>query len=114
MVAGPEDILPGGGQDSETDRDPLYVGDHVQDVTDDDDEKTMVVVEVTAHQSNEYRLEGANRTVADVNPEFDETDDVVEVVYPDRTTKTIDSLKRYAFPRGRLKRVTAVHDVRGE
>ncbi|WP_265112251.1 hypothetical protein [Halosolutus halophilus] len=129
-VAGPEGVLTDGGEDSHAepaetqlrmadgagdgDRGPLYVGDHVHDVTEDDDEKTMVVVETTPHNADEYRLEGTNKTVADVNPEFDPKDDVYEVVYPDRTTKSIETLKRYAFPRSRLERVASVHDVGGE
>ncbi|WP_265109154.1 hypothetical protein [Halosolutus halophilus] len=129
-VAGPEGLLTDGGEDSHTeptetplpmadgagddDRDPLHVGDHVQDVTEDDDEKTMIVVETTPYIADEYRLEGTNKTVADVNPEFDPTDIVYGIVYPDRTTKSIETLKSYAFPRGRLERVAAVHDVGGE
>ncbi|WP_265108209.1 hypothetical protein [Halosolutus halophilus] len=128
-VAGPEGVLTDGGEDSHAeptetqlpmadgagdDLEPLHVGDHVQDVTEDDDEKTMVVVETTPHTADEYRLEGTDKTVADVNPEFDPTDDVYEVVYSDRTTRSIETLKRYAFPRSRLERVAAIHDVGGE
>jgi len=89
----------------------LHVGDHVQDR--DDPGATMVVVELPPHEVGEYRLEGTAKTVADVNPDYSADDDVVEIVYPERTTSVMANLKRYAFPRSRLERVAPVHESEG-
>jgi len=86
----------------------LHVGDHVQDRSDPG--VTMVVAELPPHEAGEYRLDGTAKTVADVNPDYPDDDDVVEIVYPERTTAAIGNLKRYAFPRSRLECVAAIHD----
>lgn len=85
-----------------------FVGDHVTD-REDDDEKTMVVTETTSYRADEFRLEGTEKTVADVNDPQYANDPVVNVVYPDRTDSTIHPLKEYAFPAGRLEITASVH-----
>lgn len=96
--------VPDGGQTQ-----PVRVGDHVTDAEEDDD-VTMVVVERTGHTATEYRLDGSQKTVADVNPGYPATDDVVEVVYPQRETERLADLKQYAFPESRLQVTAPVHD----
>lgn len=88
---------------------PVRVGDHVED-REEDERATMVVVERTDHTAREYRLEGSSKTVADVNEDYPATDDVVEVVYPERETERMGDLKPYAFPVSRLQVTAPVHD----
>jgi len=94
----------------ETIEDPsVRIGDHVTD-REEDEGATMVVVERTSHTASEYRLDGSQKTVADVNPGYPATDDVVEVVYPQRETERLADLKQYAFPESRLQVTAPVHD----
>ena len=91
-----------------TDREPIDVGDHVQDR--DDPDTTMVVVGLDTLQADAYELDDGGPTVADVNPEYPPNDDVVEVIYPQRTDLELEGKKRYAFPKSRLEVVSRVHD----
>lgn len=90
--------------------DPLYVGDHVQDKTDPD--ATMLVANLDTLSADAYELEDG-LTVADVNTEYPANQDVVEVVYPQRTDLTLEEKDRYAFPRSRLELVESIHDRGG-
>ncbi|WP_436344480.1 hypothetical protein [Natronorubrum sp. FCH18a] len=123
-VAGAEGVRADGGEDNVhasriaeqlamadgegKDREPIDVGDHVQDEQDPD--ATMVVVGFDTLQADAYELGDGGPTVADVNPEYPATDDVIEVVYPQRTDLKLEGKKRYAFPRSRLEVVGRVHD----
>lgn len=94
---------------------PLHVGDHVHDC-EADDERTMLVTATPVKKADEYVIDGEDKdglkaTVADYNEDYPSDDVVVEVVYPGRTDVALDGAKRYAFPRSRLARVAAVHDV---
>lgn len=102
-------LADGGGDDEGLD--PLYIGDHVQDREDPD--ATMVVVGMDTLQADAYELGDGGPTVAEVNPEYPPTDDVVECVFPNRTDMDIDK-KRYAYPRARLERIASVHSDEGE
>lgn len=95
--ADPGDLGPG----------PLDVGDHVQDEQDPD--ATMLVVNLDTLQADAYELEDG-LTVADVNPEYPADDDVVEVIYPNRTDLDLEGKKEFAFPKSRLEVVNRVHD----
>ena len=127
-VAGPEGARCDGGEDEDNvhasrvneqlamaedgdGREPIDIGDHVEDHEDTD--ATMVVVGLDTLQADAYELGNSGPTVADVNPEYSETDDVIEVVLPDRTDLDIDQ-KRYAYPRERLEVVARVHDRDGD
>lgn len=85
----------------------LHVGDHVTDREDDD--APMLVVGRSPQPAAHYSI-GDGQTVADVNPEYPPEDHVFEVVYPERGTVDVPSLEAYAFPRGRLKLTTPIHD----
>jgi hypothetical protein len=85
----------------------VFVGDHVADREDDD--ATLLVVAVSPQQANEYDVGEA--TVADYNEEYPEDDDVVEVVYAQRTCVDIENARRYAFPRSRLRVTAPAHDL---
>jgi len=84
----------------------LHVGDRVSDREGDD--ATLLVVGVPPVTA-EIR-EARGKTVAEWNPEYPADDEVVEVVYPDRTTVDIDALDVYSFPRSRLKLEDEFHD----
>ena len=86
---------------------PLHVGDHATD-RDEDDSATLVVVGTPPETAAE-RQAGA-KTVAAWNPDYPAEDDVIEVVYADRTDVDIGPLKRYSFPRSRLALEEPVHD----
>ncbi|OVE83181.1 hypothetical protein [Natronolimnobius baerhuensis] len=85
----------------------LDVGDHVTDREDQD--ATMLVVNLDTLRADAYELE-SGPTVADVNPDYPADDDVVEVVFPQRTDVTLEALKPYAYPRSRLQLETPIHD----
>ncbi|MFC6973672.1 hypothetical protein ACFQL1_01670 [Halomicroarcula sp. GCM10025709] len=70
----------------------------------------MVVVATPATLAEDYVLGEGPQTVADYNEDFPAIDPVIEVVYPQRTSKDLDDHQRYAFPRGRLKLEQPVHD----
>jgi len=89
----------------------LYVGDHVRD-RESDDEETLLVVGIPGGVASGYTI-GGGETVADYNLDYPEDDEVVEVVYPQRTHSGIPT-DTYAFPRTRLERIAAVHDVDDE
>ena len=86
----------------------LHVGDHVAD-REASDGATMLVVGVPLETADEYDI-GDGRTVADANPDYAADDDVVEVIFPSRTDKQLETSDRYAYPRGRLDPVAPVHD----
>jgi len=88
----------------------LFVGDHVVDREDDD--ATMLVVGLPSESAGLYMCD-ETQTVADYNPEYPADDDVVECVFPQRTHNAVPD-NDYAYPRSRLERVAAVHDVGGD
>lgn len=108
IVAGDDGLRADGG-DAEVGQ-PIGVGDHVQDEQDPD--ATMLVVNLDTLQADAYELEDG-LTVADVNTEYPSNDDVVEVVYPQRTDLNLEEKKRYAFPKSRLEVENRVHDRDG-
>ncbi|WP_052367751.1 hypothetical protein [Haloferax sp. ATB1] len=91
----------------------LHVGDHVTDRDADEDEEddiaTMLVVGLDTLRADAYELSDDGPTVADVNPAYPETDDVVEVTFPQRTDLDVDK-KRYAYPRSRLQLEHPLHN----
>lgn len=84
------------------------VGDHVTD-REENEEKPMLVAGIPGFNAKQYRIEGANKTVAELNPEYSETSEVVEVVFMQRTDTDLDGKKRYAYPIDRLKHRHSVH-----
>lgn len=92
---------------SMSDDQPLHVGDHVRDREDDD--ATLLVTGLSPQPASRYTVDG-DQTVADVNQDYPEDDDVVEVVYPQRTTIDVERLDVYAFPRSRLELAAPLHD----
>jgi len=91
----------------EVDWPALHVGDHVTDREDDDSNATLLVVGVPPVQADERDAGG--KTVAEWNPEYPADDDVVEVIYPQRTDVDVTNGKRYSFPRSRLRLETPIH-----
>lgn len=110
IIAGDDGLRADGGE-SDRKTQPIDVGDHVQDEQDPD--ATMVVVNLDTLQADAYELED-DLTVADVNTEYPSDDDVVEVVYPNRTDLNLEGKKPFAFPKSRLEIVSRVHDRDGE
>lgn len=84
----------------------IRVGDHVVD-RDADDPKRALVVNRPGLAAAEY--ETGNGTVAQLNPEYDPSDAVVEVVFIDRAAGGIPEDHRYGYPRTRLRRVSTLH-----
>jgi hypothetical protein len=84
----------------------LHVGDHVEDREDSD--ATMLVVGTPPRSIAETPIDG-EQTVADVNPECDPDEPVVNVVFPSRTDTDLGALQQYGYPRSRLQRVEAIH-----
>lgn len=104
--ATPEDI-----EEAIPETEPLIdVGDHVQDKQDPD--ATMLVVNLDTLRADAYELKDG-LTVADNNPEYPADDDVVEVVYPNRTDLSLEDKKSYAYHKSRLEVVARVHDRDG-
>ncbi|AHG00933.1 hypothetical protein HALLA_12200 [Halostagnicola larsenii XH-48] len=97
--------------EAELDREPIDIGDHVQDR--DDPDSTMVVVGLPLEPANEVTARG-DKTVADFNTDYPADDDVVEVVFPDRTDVEIEPLTQYGYPRSRIEIVAHVHDRDGD
>lgn len=95
---------------SERDLTRLDVGDHVQD-READDAATMVVVGTPVETAEAYRCHG--ETIADYNPDYPADDDVIEVVYPQRTDIELPD-DEYAFPRSRLRLEEPVHNREAE
>lgn len=87
---------------------PFRVGDHVTD-REENEEKPMLVAGMPGLNAREYRVEGANKTVAELNSDYPETAPVFEVVFMQRTDADLDGKKRYAYPVGRLKHRHPVH-----
>jgi len=58
-------------------------------------------------------IEEIDETVAEYN-DCDPSDDVYEVVFPDRTTKDIADLQRYPYPRSKLRLEQPIHDRDGD
>jgi len=90
----------------------LHVGDHVQD-READDPAPMVVVGTPVTTAEERDVD-AGQTVADYNPEYPADDDVVEVVFAQRTCVDISHAPSYDYPRSRLALVEPVHDIESE
>ena len=107
-----QQTFPSGDQEnSEVQR--LHVGDHVADaegVTD----STMIVVGIPGRTAREYRFGDGQKTVADVNPEYDQFSEVIECKIPDRTDNDLGSLKEYAYPASRLELVEPIHEIEAE
>ena len=98
------------------DQNRLHVGDHVTDR--DDPDATMLVVATPIERADEYVVDGDEdsgtaATVADYNDDYPADDRVVEVTFPARTDNEL-RCKRYAYPRSRLRRTAAIHDVGGD
>ena len=89
----------------------LHVGDQVS-VRGDDGPK-VTVVRACSRSAGEYLLEFCDETVAQYN-DVDGDEDVYEVVFASRTTKDISDLKRYPYPRSRLKLEAELHDRDGD
>lgn len=87
---------------------PYRVGDHVTD-REEDEEKPMLVVSIPGHTAREYRVEGVNKTVAELNPDYPKADEVVEVVFARRTDSDLGNKKRYAYPSSRLELRHSIH-----
>ncbi|MFW6318054.1 MAG: hypothetical protein ACOC06_06255 [Halorubrum sp.] len=99
-------------EESEPDeRPPIHVGDHVRD-RDDEDGATMLVVGLPVAAADEYTAGG--KTIAEYNPEYPADDEVIEVVYPQRTDVDVKGLREYAFPRSRLTLEAPIHDLEAE
>lgn len=92
---------------------PYRVGDHVTD-REEEESKPMLVAGIPGHLAREYRVEGANATVAELNEEYPKADEVVEVVFVQKTDTDLSNLKRYAYPSSRLKRRNPVHPTEAE
>jgi len=102
----------GAGDDDQVELPPLHVGDHVTDRDadeGDEDTATMLVMGLDTLQADAYQLGDGGPTVAEVNPAYPETDDIVEVTFPQRTDLDVDK-KRYAYPRQRLRLKHPIHD----
>jgi len=95
--------------------DPVYCENCTLDpgetVVDRETGDLVVVVESTGERANEVRIPERGWTVADhhSNRDYDREDLVVDVLYPlDRDASPDDisprDLRRYSFPRGRLRR----------
>ena len=95
-----------GGQLQEPEFPELHVGDHVQD-REDENGATMIVVGLPPETTGEYTVDGT--PLIEYDEEYPASDDVVEVVYPQRTDVDV-SENRYAFPRSRLRLAHAIHD----
>ena len=97
---------------SDTDRPSLRVGDHVVDRENneesDEEQSVMLVVELTLERADTVYIDDET-TVADVNDDEYATDDVVRVIYPVAGQTHVDNHGPYSFPRGRLKRMAAIH-----
>ncbi|RDZ53103.1 hypothetical protein C5C07_15320 [Haloferax sp. Atlit-4N] len=91
----------------------LHVGDHVIDRDADEDDSldiaAMLVVGLDTLRADAYKLADDGPTVADVNPAYPATDDVVEVTFPQRTDLDVEK-KRYAYPRSRLRLEHPLHN----
>lgn len=89
----------------------IHIGDHVTDRegTRADGEATMLVVATAVERADEYDVDDG-KTVADYNPDYASEVQVFEVTYPQRTDPDVANARRYAFPRGRLRLETPVHD----
>lgn len=100
--------------DDDDDEPKLHVGDHVADRGDDEESVApMLVVGLPPTSAAEYVVGDDDQTVADYNAAYPPADDVVEVVYPQRTDVALRDKQRYAFPRSRLRLVTPIHDIDG-
>ena len=85
----------------------LHVGDQAVDREDPD--ATLVVVGLSGAAASEVDIDD-QRTVADCNPAWPADDEVVEVIYPERTAVDVEHHRRYSFPRSRLQLVAPVHE----
>jgi len=92
---------------------PYRIGDHVTD-REEDEEKPILVVGVSGHLARDYRVEGANATVAELNPQYPKADEVVEVVFVQKTDTNLANSKRYAYPSSRLKHRNSIHPTEAE
>lgn len=92
---------------------PVYVGDHVVDRDADprdDSEAVMLVVSRPERAANEFEFDDGT-TVADVNPDYPACDSLVSIVFPQRTSTALDTLRDYAYPRSRLRVVASTHET---
>ena len=86
----------------------LHIGDHVSD-REDEDGATMLVVGLPVATADEYEVGG--QTIAEYNPDYPAGDDVVEVIYPQRTDVDVRPINEYAFPRSRLALEQPIHEL---
>jgi hypothetical protein len=100
---------------------PVYCGDCTlapgEYAVDRESGDLVVVVETTGDRADETEIPSRGWTVADhhSNEGYDPRDVVVDVLYPlarDATPESIEARppRRYAFPRGRLRRVDEAAD----
>ncbi|WP_255171262.1 hypothetical protein [Natrononativus amylolyticus] len=82
----------------------LNVGDHVRDR--EEPSQLLLVAQHTATPAAEYCLGETTTTVADVNPAYDPTDEVLLVAYPHSGAADLADLTMGPIPRGRLELVT--------
>ncbi|WP_226479140.1 hypothetical protein [Natrinema amylolyticum] len=121
-VAGPDLRADGSGEENghastvnqpaklqeERDRPLLHVGDHVSERGESDGPK-MLVVRLSSNTASEYSLPNSDETVAEYN-DCDPDEDVYQVEFLDRTTKDVDGLQRYPYPRSKLVLENPIHD----
>jgi len=69
----------------------------------------MLVTGLSPQDASHYSVDG-DSVVADYNADYPRGADVVEVVYPQRSTGDLASLQTYAFPRPRLWLEQSLHD----
>ncbi|PHQ45144.1 hypothetical protein DJ68_14705 [Halorubrum sp. C3] len=86
----------------------LDVGDHVADREAEDEPRRLLVVGLSPVPADNYSVDDG-RTVADANPEHPPDGDVIRVIFPQESGLNVDGHQRYAYPRSRLRLVTAVH-----
>lgn len=85
----------------------LNVGDYVKD-RDEDVSATMLVVGLSPKTAEDFEIDDDGTTVADVNPDADPEEKVIEVVFPNDHDIDIPD-NRYAYPRSRLQLEESIH-----
>lgn len=87
---------------------PLNVGDHVQET---DGDATMLVVGLPSVHADAYEVQGGPLTVADYHDPKHAQERVIEAIYTNETDTALefDDDDVYAYPRGVLGRVAAIH-----
>lgn len=97
-------------EEPESEAQPFHVGDHVGDREDTD--ATLIVLGLPGMVAREYWFgAGEGKSVAQANPEYPETDEVIECAFSKRTDTDLRDAERYAYPVGRLKLESPIHDI---